>query len=46
MSSLFIRLYLDEDINVLVADLLNARGFDVSVYFRYELLPLQLHDIS
>ena len=28
MSSLFIRLYLDEDVNVLVADLLNARGFD------------------
>jgi predicted nuclease of predicted toxin-antitoxin system len=29
MSSFFIRLYLDEDVNVLVADLLNARGFDV-----------------
>jgi len=29
MSSLFVRLYLDEDVNVLVADLLNARGFDV-----------------
>lgn len=29
MSSLFIRLYLDEDVNVLVANLLNARGFDV-----------------
>jgi predicted nuclease of predicted toxin-antitoxin system len=28
MSSLFIRLYLDEDVNVLVAALLNARGFD------------------
>ncbi len=28
MSSLFIRLYLDEDVNVLVADLLNAKGFD------------------
>jgi hypothetical protein len=28
MSGLFIRLYLDEDVNVLVADLLNARGFD------------------
>jgi predicted nuclease of predicted toxin-antitoxin system len=28
VSSLFIRLYLDEDVNVLVADLLNARGFD------------------
>ena len=28
MSDLFIRLYLDEDVNVLVADLLNARGFD------------------
>ena len=28
MSSLFIRLYLDEDVNVLVA-LLQARGFDV-----------------
>jgi len=25
---LFIRLYLDEDVNVLIADLLNARGFD------------------
>jgi predicted nuclease of predicted toxin-antitoxin system len=29
MSNLFIRLYLDEDVNVLVADLLKARGFDV-----------------
>ncbi|MGL5793239.1 MAG: DUF5615 family PIN-like protein [Waterburya sp.] len=29
MSSLFIRLYLDEDVNVLIADLLNAKGFDV-----------------
>jgi predicted nuclease of predicted toxin-antitoxin system len=29
MSNPFIRLYLDEDVNVLVADLLNARGFDV-----------------
>lgn len=29
MSSLFIRLYLDEDVNILVADLLKARGFDV-----------------
>ena len=28
MSSLFICLYLDEDVNVLVADLLRARGFD------------------
>ncbi|MCF4967276.1 DUF5615 family PIN-like protein [Nostoc sp. CMAA1605] len=28
MSNLFIRLYLDEDVNVLVADLLRARGFD------------------
>jgi predicted nuclease of predicted toxin-antitoxin system len=28
MSSIFIRLYLDEDVSVLVADLLNARGFD------------------
>jgi predicted nuclease of predicted toxin-antitoxin system len=28
VSSLFIRLYLDEDVNVLVADLLKARGFD------------------
>jgi predicted nuclease of predicted toxin-antitoxin system len=28
MSSSFIRLYLDEDVNVLVADLLKARGFD------------------
>jgi predicted nuclease of predicted toxin-antitoxin system len=28
MSSFFIRLYLDEDVNVLVADLLKARGFD------------------
>lgn len=27
MSSLFIELYLDEDVNVLVADLLRARGF-------------------
>jgi predicted nuclease of predicted toxin-antitoxin system len=29
VSSLFICLYLDEDVNVLVADLLQARGFDV-----------------
>jgi predicted nuclease of predicted toxin-antitoxin system len=29
VSSLFIRLYLDEDVNVLIADLLQARGFDV-----------------
>ena len=28
MSSVFISLYLDEDVNVLVADLLKARGFD------------------
>lgn len=28
-TSLFVRLYLDEDVNVLVADLLKARGFDV-----------------
>lgn len=29
MSSLFISLYLDEDVHILVADLLRARGFDV-----------------
>jgi len=29
VSSIFICLYLDEDVNVLVADLLRARGFDV-----------------
>lgn len=29
MSSIFICLYLDEDVNVLVADLLQAKGFDV-----------------
>jgi predicted nuclease of predicted toxin-antitoxin system len=29
VSSLFICLYLDEDVNVLIADLLRARGFDV-----------------
>lgn len=28
MSNLFISLYLDEDVNVLVAKLLRARGFD------------------
>lgn len=28
MNSLFVRLYLDEDANVLIADLLKARGFD------------------
>lgn len=28
MSSIFICLYLDEDVNVLVADLLRAKGFD------------------
>ncbi len=27
MSQLFIELYLDEDVSVLVADLLRARGF-------------------
>ena len=29
MSGLFIELYLDEDVDVLLADLLKARGFDV-----------------
>jgi predicted nuclease of predicted toxin-antitoxin system len=29
MSSLFISLYLDEDVNVLIAELLKAQGFDV-----------------
>jgi predicted nuclease of predicted toxin-antitoxin system len=29
MSNLFIRLYLDQDVNVLIADLLKATGFDV-----------------
>jgi predicted nuclease of predicted toxin-antitoxin system len=29
VNSLFVCLYLDEDVNVLVADLLQARGFDV-----------------
>lgn len=28
MSSLFIRLYLDQDVSVLVAELLRVRGFD------------------
>ncbi len=28
MNSLFICLYLDEDVNVLIAELLRARGFD------------------
>ena len=28
MESLFIELYLDEDVNVLIADLLRGRGFD------------------
>ncbi len=28
MSSLFIHLYLDEDVNVLIAELLKARDFD------------------
>lgn len=28
-SSLFLRLYLDEDVSVLVADLVRAHGFDV-----------------
>lgn len=28
MSSLFIHLYLDEDVNVLIAESLKARGFD------------------
>lgn len=30
MTSLFISLYLDEDVHVLVADLLKARGFDAT----------------
>jgi len=29
VSSFLIRLYLDEDVHVLVADLLQAKGFDV-----------------
>ena len=29
MSGVFIGLYLDEDVNVLIADLLRAKGFDV-----------------
>ncbi|WP_254566462.1 DUF5615 family PIN-like protein [Oscillatoria sp. HE19RPO] len=29
MTDVFIRLYLDEDVNVLVADLLKVKGFDV-----------------
>jgi predicted nuclease of predicted toxin-antitoxin system len=29
VNSLFVFLYLDEDVNVLVADLLRGRGFDV-----------------
>jgi hypothetical protein len=28
VNNLFIRLYLDEDVNVLIAELLKARGFD------------------
>jgi hypothetical protein len=28
VNNLFIRLYLDEDVNVLIAELLRARGFD------------------
>lgn len=28
MSNIFIRIYLDEDVNVLLADLLKARGFE------------------
>lgn len=30
MNRLFICLYLDEDVNVLIADLLRARGFDTT----------------
>ena len=30
MSQLFIDLYLDEDVNVLIADLVRARGFRVT----------------
>ena len=30
MSQLFIDLYLDEDVNVLIADLVRARGFQVT----------------
>ena len=30
MSQLFVDLYLDEDVNVLIADLMRARGFQVT----------------
>ena len=30
MTDLLIRIYLDEDVNVLIAQLLRARGFDVT----------------
>ncbi|NES21463.1 MAG: hypothetical protein F6K41_21670 [Symploca sp. SIO3E6] len=30
MNKLFIQLYLDEDVNVLIADLIKAKGFDVT----------------
>ncbi|NER49100.1 MAG: hypothetical protein F6J92_20885 [Symploca sp. SIO1A3] len=30
MNNLFIQLYLDEDVNVLIADLIRAKGFDVT----------------
>lgn len=33
MNHLFIAIYLDEDVDVLVADLIRAHGFDVKVYF-------------
>ncbi|NCO74557.1 MAG: hypothetical protein GW795_06520 [Cyanobacteria bacterium] len=38
MNRLFIELYLDEDVNVLVADLIRARGFSVTTVRDEEML--------
>ncbi|MBL1208686.1 DUF5615 family PIN-like protein [Geminocystis sp. GBBB08] len=38
MNRLFIELYLDEDVNVLVADLIRARGFSITTVRDEEML--------
>ncbi len=44
MTNLFIDLYLDEDVSVLVADLVRARGFSALTASRYDIRPMKLCD--